>query len=245
MRASIPCTSLTARPRACTDFERMIDVQDITIPIGDIELEGCLSIPSNAVGLVMFAHGSGSSRHSPRNRHVAMQLNQRGLATLLFDLLTADEERIDAVDATLRFDVDMLAERLVAATDSIAAQGRARGLPIGYFGGSTGAAAALIAAARRPAWIAAVVSRGGRADLAGASLAEVRAPTLLIVGGADAWVLQANREAAARMIAPHEISVVPNATHLFEEPGALDEVARLAGSWFLDHFAPARVKEAS
>jgi putative phosphoribosyl transferase len=222
-----------------------IDVQDIAIPIGDIELEGSLAIPSRAAGLVMFAHGSGSSRHSPRNRHVASELNQRGLATLLFDLLTADEERIDAVDATLRFDVDMLAERLVAATDSIVASGRARGLPIGYFGGSTGAAAALIAAARRPAQIAAVVSRGGRPDLASGSLAAVRAPTLLIVGGVDTWVLQANREAAAKMTAPHEIAVVPLATHLFEEPGALDAVARLAGSWFLDHFAPAHVKEAS
>ncbi|HSD86598.1 MAG TPA: dienelactone hydrolase family protein [Kofleriaceae bacterium] len=224
-----------------------IDVQDIAIPIGELSLEGTLAIPAGAVGLVMFAHGSGSSRHSPRNRHVATLLNQRRLATLLFDLLTAEEEQIDAVDATLRFDVDMLSERLVAATDAIIASGRAS-LPVGYFGGSTGAAAALIAAARRPAQIAAVVSRGGRPDLASASLAKVQAPTLLIVGGADTWVLQANREAAAQMNAPHEIAVVPHATHLFEEPGALDEVARLAGSWFIDHFAhfaPARVKEAS
>jgi len=223
-----------------------IDVQDIAIPIDDLGLEGTLAIPKRAVGLVMFAHGSGSSRHSPRNRHVATLLNQRGLATLLFDLLTAEEEQIDAVDATLRFDVDMLSERLVAATDAIIAGGRTP-LPVGYFGGSTGAAAALIAAARRPAQIAAVVSRGGRPDLASASLAEVRAPTLLIVGGADTWVLAANREAASHMTAPHEIAVVPNATHLFEEPGTLDEVARLAGSWFIDHFAhfaPARVKQA-
>jgi pimeloyl-ACP methyl ester carboxylesterase len=218
--------------------------QDITIPIDGIELEGSLEIPKRAVGLVMFAHGSGSSRHSPRNRHVADVLNHAGLATLLFDLLTAEEERRDAIDAALRFDVAMLAERLVAATDSIVAAGRAP-LPIGYFGGSTGAAAALIAAARRPARIAAVVSRGGRPDLASDSLAAVRAPTLMIVGGADTWVLGANREAAARMTAPHEVMVVPGATHLFEEPGALDEVARLAASWFLTHFAAAHVKAAS
>jgi len=219
--------------------------QEVTIPIGDIELEGALVIPPSASGLVLFAHGSGSSRHSPRNRHVAAMLHERGLGTLLFDLLTTDEERIDEIDATLRFDVDMLAERLVAATDSIVASGRSRGLPIGYFGGSTGAAAALIAAARRPALIAAVVSRGGRPDLASASLAAVRAPTLMIVGGADTWVLDANRDAATRMMAPHRIHVVPGATHLFEEPGALDEVARLAASWFLDQFTAAHVKEAS
>ncbi|HSN29322.1 MAG TPA: alpha/beta family hydrolase, partial [Kofleriaceae bacterium] len=198
-----------------------IDTREIGIPIDGIELHGSLAIPPDPAGLVMFAHGSGSSRHSPRNRRVATFLNERGLATLLFDLLTVEEERIDAVDATLRFDVDMLAERLVAATDSMLAREDAP-RPIGYFGGSTGAAAALIAAARRPAQIAAVVSRGGRPDLASASLAEVRAPTLLIVGGADEWVLQANREAAARMTALHEIAVVPGATHLFEEPGALD-----------------------
>ena len=218
---------------------------NITIPIGELSLAGSLAIPARRAGLVIFAHGSGSSRYSPRNRHVAALLNQRGLATLLFDLLTEEEEQIDAVDATLRFDVDMLAERLVAATDSLVASGRTRGLAIGYFGGSTGAAAALIAAARRPAQIAAVVSRGGRPDLAAASLASVRAPTLLVVGGADTWVLQANREAAARMTAPHEVAIVAGATHLFEEPGALDQVGRLAGDWFLDHFTPAHVQEAS
>jgi len=239
-----------------------IDVQDIAIPIDGLALEGSLAvprrglalegslaIPRHVAGIVIFAHGSGSSRHSPRNRRVAALLNERGLATLLFDLLTADEERIDAIDAidaTLRFDVDMLAERLIATTDSLVASGRAL-LPIGYFGGSTGAAAALIAAARRPAQVGAVVSRCGRPDLASASLAAVRAPTLLIVGGADTWVLNANRAAAAKMTAPHEVAVIPGATHLFEEPGALDEVARLAGSWFLDHFAhfaPARIQEA-
>ncbi len=225
-----------------------VDTRDISIPIDGIELEGSLATPPHPAGLVIFAHGSGSSRFSPRNRHVAALLNERGLATLLFDLLTVEEERIDAIDATLRFDVDLLAERLVAATDNVVASGRARGIPIGYFGGSTGAAAALIAAARRPELIAAVVSRGGRADLASASLASVRAPTLLVVGGDDTWVLNANREAAARMTAPHEVAVVPGASHLFEEPGTLDEVALRAAAWFVDHFAhftPARVKEAS
>jgi pimeloyl-ACP methyl ester carboxylesterase len=237
------------RRRPAFDLQRTlvmrVDVQDITIPIGDIELEGSLAIPAGATGLVMFAHGSGSSRHSPRNRHVASLLHERHLATLLFDLLTPEEERIDAVDATLRFDVGMLAERLVGATDSVVASGRSRGLPIGYFGGSTGAAAALIAAARRPAQIAAVVSRGGRPDLARDSLAAVRAPSLFIVGGADTWVLQVNREAAAQMSALHRIAVVQGATHLFEEPGALDQVARLAGSWFAEHLATARIAEAS
>jgi dienelactone hydrolase len=212
-----------------------IDFEDIAIPIDDLALEGSLTTPEHPVGLVMFAHGTGSSRHSPRNRHVAVMLNERGLATLLFDLLTVEEERIDAIDATLRFDIDMLSERLVAATDAIVASGRAP-LPIGYFGSSTGAAAALIAAARRPATIAAVVSRGGRPDLADPWLAQVRAPTLLIVGGADTWVLEANRDAAKRITAQHELAVVPNATHLFEEPGALDEVAELAASWFRTQF---------
>lgn len=222
-----------------------INSQDIRIPAGGLELDGSLDFPQAATGLVMFAHGSGSSRHSPRNRHVAAMLHERGLATLLFDLLTADEERIDEQAATLRFDVEMLAERLVEATDSMIATGHTRGLPIGYFGGSTGAAAALIAAARRPAQIAAVVSRGGRPDLAAESLAAVRAPTLLIVGGADTWVLQANRAAAARMTTLHRIEVIAGATHLFEEPGTLDEVAQLAGSWFLTQFAAAHLKEAS
>lgn len=218
------------------------DIRDITIPFDDLALQGSLAVPKRPAGLVMFAHGSGSSRYSPRNRHVATQLNTRGLATLLFDLLTPDEEQIDAVDATLRFDVDLLAERLIAATDAIVSTGSAP-LPIGYFGGSTGAAAALIAAARRS--IAAIVSRGGRPDLAASSLALVRAPTLLIVGGEDTWVLQANREAAAKMTCMRQIQVVPGATHLFEEPGALDEVARLAGAWFLQHFAAARLAHAS
>jgi pimeloyl-ACP methyl ester carboxylesterase len=221
-----------------------IDVIDIAIALDGLELAGTLAIPTQAAGLVIFAHGSGSSQHSPRNRHVAAMLNERGLATLLFDLLTAEEERIDAVDATLRFDVDMLAERLVAATDSLIATGRTRGLPLGYFGGSTGAAAALIAAARRPDRISAVVSRGGRPDLASDWLARVHAPTLLIVGGADTWVLQANERSAAKLEAPHELAVIAGATHLFEEPGALDEVARIAAIWFKNWFGGHAAREA-
>jgi dienelactone hydrolase len=184
---------------------------------------------------VVFAHGSGSSRHSPRNRHVAAVLHGRGLATLLFDLLTADEERVDEIDATLRFDVEMLGERLVAATDSIVASGAFRGLPIGYFGGSTGAAAALIAAGRRPERIAAVVSRGGRPDLASRSLALVKAPTLMIVGGADREVVGLNEDALGHLQCEHKLETVPAATHLFEEHGALEKVADLAADWFTRH----------
>ena len=211
--------------------------EEIQIAIGGVELAGTLTTPARALGLVIFAHGSGSSRHSPRNRRVAQLLQSRGLATLLFDLLTTDEERIDAVDTTLRFDVDMLAERLVAATDSIIASGRAQDLPIAYFGGSTGAAAALIAAARRPDRIAAVVSRGGRPDLASAALPQVAAPTLLVVGGNDTGVLALNRQAAAQLRCEHRLEIIAGATHLFEEPGTLDQVARLAASWFVKHFA--------
>jgi dienelactone hydrolase len=214
-----------------------IDVIDIAIPIEGLELEGTLAIPADATGLVLFAHGSGSSRHSPRNRHVAALLNERGLATLLFDLMTFQEERIDALDATLRFDADILAERLVAATDVLIAQHRTRDLPIGYFGSSTGAAAALIAAARRPQQITAVVSRGGRPDLAIDWLSMVHAPTLLIVGGADSWVLAQNERIAPKIAAAHEVAIIGGATHLFEEPGALDEVARLASTWFKAWFA--------
>lgn len=210
--------------------------QEILISVGDVLLEGTLTAPDPSTGLVLFAHGSGSSRHSPRNRHVASMLNERGLATLLFDLMTADEERIDAYDASIRFDVELLADRLIGATESVIAQGLVSQLPIGYFGGSTGAAAALIAAARRPTLVTAVVSRGGRPDLANDYLEDVQAPTLLVVGGEDTWVLEANYSAAARMIAPHQVVVVPGATHLFEEPGTLDEVARHAAAWFTDHF---------
>jgi pimeloyl-ACP methyl ester carboxylesterase len=211
---------------------------EVTIRAGGIELAGMLDVPAGAVGLVVFAHGSGSSRHSPRNQRVAELLRRRGFATLLFDLLTAEEERVDALDATLRFDVDLLAERLVAATDWIHARAGQADLPIAYFGASTGAAAALIAAARRPALIAAVVARGGRPDLAGDRvLRAVRAPTLLVVGGADRHVRTLNADAAAVLGAPVRLAIVPGAGHLFEEPGALDEVARLAGDWLIAHVA--------
>ncbi|MGZ8597462.1 MAG: dienelactone hydrolase family protein [Actinomycetota bacterium] len=199
---------------------------------GSGEIEGDLRLPRDARGLVLFAHGSGSSRHSPRNRMVADVLNADGLATLLFDLLTPAEEAVDLRTRHLRFDIALLAERLLVAGDSIADRSDTADLGVGTFGASTGAAAALVAAAERPASVRAVVSRGGRPDLAGDALGLVRAPTLLIVGSLDREVLGMNRDAAARMTGEVEITVVPGATHLFEEPGTLDEVARLASEWF-------------
>lgn len=222
-----------------------LELQDILISIGDIELEGSLTVPEPTVGLVIFVHGSGSSRYHPRNRQLAALLHEYRLATLLFDRLAAGEEWIDAIDATPRFGVEVLAERVAGATDRIIASGHAGDLPIGYLGDDLGTAAALIAAASRPAQIAAVVSLGGRPDRASSSLPSVRAPTLLIVGGADPSCLPANLEAAARLIAPHRLAVIPGAGHLFEEPGALEEVAYLAGSWFTDQFAVAHLKQAS
>lgn len=210
--------------------------QTLTIPAGAVQLEGDLAVPEGARGLVLFAHGSGSSRKSSRNRFVAGLLRDRAIGTLLFDLLTANEEREDAIDARLRFNIPLLAARLVTVTDWMGKSGRAGGLPIAYFGASTGAAAALMAAAARPDTIAAVVSRGGRPDLAGDALARVRAPTLLIVGSADTMVLQLNQRALEQITAPKHLAVVPGATHLFEEPGALEQVARLAGSWLVQHF---------
>ncbi|HSD88684.1 MAG TPA: hypothetical protein VLB44_14245 [Kofleriaceae bacterium] len=210
-----------------------------------LSLAGTLSVPDHAAGLVLFVHGSGGSRFSRRNRYVADVLHRKGLATLLFDLFTEEEERIDADDLTLRFDVGMLSERLIAATDAVFAANLPRGLPVGYFGGGTGAAAALIAAARRANGISAVVSRGGRPDFAAASLYAVRAPTLLIVGGSDAIGLHVNRDAAPRIKAAHRVAVIPGATHMFEERGALEEVANLAAEWFLGHFTEARAKHAS
>jgi putative phosphoribosyl transferase len=203
---------------------------------GDAVVDGDLTVPADAPGVVVFAHGSGSSRHSPRNRMVAAELHRRGLATLLMDLLTPAEETQDRQTAALRFDIGLLAERLQAAAGWLAAQPQTGRLPLGYFGASTGAAAALVAAAREPDRVAAVVSRGGRPDLAGEALPTVRAPTLLIVGGHDTQVLELNREAAARMpgAAPH-LEVVPGATHLFDEPGTLEQVAHLAGEWFTRH----------
>jgi len=202
-------------------------------------VHGDLAVPDDASGIVVFAHGSGSGRHSPRNRMVAARLRERGFATLLMDLLTEQEEIVDARTRELRFDIELLAGRLTAAAAWVAEQPDVGRLPLGYFGASTGAAAALVAAARQPDRVAAVVSRGGRPDLAGDALAAVRAPTLLIVGSRDEIVLRLNEQASARMRVERALEVVPGASHLFEEPGALEEVARLAGDWFTRHLAAA------
>ena len=194
-------------------------------------IDGDLAVPSGARGIVVFAHGSGSSRHSSRNRHVAAALQADGFGTLLFDLLTDREGREDERTRALRFDIGLLAERLVAVTDALADEPDADGLPVGYFGASTGAAAAIVAAADRPG-VRAIVSRGGRPDLAGDALPRVAAPVLLIVGSLDLEVLALNREAQARLRVASELEIVPGATHLFEEPGALDAVARLAARHF-------------
>jgi len=192
-------------------------------------------IPDPARGVVLFAHGSGSSRRSPRNRMVAERLQEAGFATVLADLLTAAEDLRDAQTAELRFDIGMLAGRLVGIVDWLGTQAATSGLPIGLFGASTGAAAALVAAARRPAEVRAVVSRGGRPDLAGAALAQVKAPTLLIVGGADSTVIGLNQKAAELLPASTHLHVIPGASHLFPEPGALEEVADRAADWFAEH----------
>jgi dienelactone hydrolase len=212
---------------------------DITVRAGAIELEGALSIPERAQGVVLFAHGSGSSRFSPRNRFVADFLHEGGLATLLLDLLTAEESEIDERTGELRFDIALLSERLTGAVDWLGASPDTRDLKIGIFGASTGAAAALNAAAERPARVAAVVSRGGRPDLALPALPQVAAPTLLIVGGLDGPVIGMNRRAAEELRCEHQVEIVPGATHLFEEPGKLEQVAQLARSWFLRHLAAA------
>jgi putative phosphoribosyl transferase len=203
---------------------------EVRVPAADAVLVGDLVLPEQPVGIVLFAHGSGSSRHSPRNRLVADALNAAGMGTLLVDLLTPAEEREDVRTREHRFDIGLLARRLVAAVDWLRAE--AGDLPIGLFGASTGAAAALAAAAERPANVRAVVSRGGRPDLAGAALRRVQAPTLLIVGGADPVVLELNRNALELLPSEKQLVVVPGATHLFEEPGALEHVARLAADWF-------------
>jgi putative phosphoribosyl transferase len=212
--------------------------RSVHVTANHVLLEGNLTLPEEAMGIVLFAHGSGSSRHSPRNRYVAQLLQEGQLGTLLLDLLTAEEERIDMRTRHLRFDIALLAERLIGATDWLSTQQEARHLPICYFGSSTGAAAALVAAAQRPAAVHAVVSRGGRPDLAGPALPQVRAPTLLIVGGHDLPVIGMNREAMAQLRAPKELTIIPGATHLFEEPGTLEEVARLARQWFRHHLLP-------
>lgn len=214
----------------------MSSSREVTIPAGGgVQTAAEATIPETPAGLVVFAHGSGSSRHSPRNRQVAEALHGRSLATLLLDLLTEAEER----DRANVFNIELLAGRLEAATRWADEQADLAELPIGYFGASTGAAAALWAAAEVGRRVAAIVSRGGRPDLAGERLQAVSAPTLLIVGGRDEVVLGLNREAQARLEAPSELVVVPGATHLFEEPGALDEVSRMAGEWFARHLRPA------
>jgi putative phosphoribosyl transferase len=215
----------------------MATVRQVQVPAGPVALDGDLEAPAKVSGIVLFAHGSGSSRHSPRNRAVARVLQSRGFATLLLDLLTPEEEEIDARTAELRFDIGLLARRLLHAIDWLATEPTLTGKSLGMFGASTGAGAALLAAAERPEAVAAVVSRGGRPDLAGPALARVRCPTLLIVGGNDQPVIDLNREAMSRMVAPVELIIVPGATHLFEEPGALEQVAALAANWFERHLA--------
>lgn len=215
------------------------DRAESVIRAGDALLAGWLEIPEGAAGIVVFAHGSGSSRYSRRNNAVARYLRDGGLGTLLFDLLTAEEGRIDEITREFRFDIGLLARRLDGTLAWLAAQPEAESLPVGLFGSSTGAAAALIAAADSPQQVDAVVSRGGRADLAGDALARVRAPTLLVVGGADYQVLELNRQARSRMRCRTELAVVDGATHLFGEPGALEEVQRLTRDWFLEQFAAA------
>ncbi|HET7706922.1 MAG TPA: dienelactone hydrolase family protein [Thermoanaerobaculia bacterium] len=207
-------------------------VHVITDSVG---LQGNLIVPKSATGIVVFAHGSGSSRFSSRNRYVAEELRGGRFATLLLDLLTPSEEAIDARNAQLRFNIEMLAQRLVGTVDWLAEQPEVGHLPIGFFGASTGGGAALVAAAEVPDRIAAVVSRGGRPDLAGDALPHVKAPTLLIVGGADIPVIEMNREALARMSCPRELTIVPGASHLFEEAGKLEKVAELALGWFAKH----------
>jgi len=200
----------------------------VRVPGGNVEVDGDLAVPERVRGVVLFAHGSGSSRHSPRNRQVAAALQRAGYATLLLDLLTADEDALDQRTREHRFDIGLLAGRLTAAVDWLAGRSDTAALPLALFGASTGAAAALVAAAERADRVRLVISRGGRPDLAGPALGAVRAPTLLVVGGADQEVLRLNQEAAARMSAPVDLRVVPGATHLFVEPGALEDVIDLA-----------------
>jgi putative phosphoribosyl transferase len=217
----------------------------VHVTVDSVELEGNLAIPEGATGVVLFAHGSGSSRHSPRNRYVAQVLRQGGLGTLLIDLLTPEEEREDMITAQLRFDIGLLAKRLVGASDWLERNPFTATLRIGYFGASTGAAAALVAAAERPSAAGAVVSRGGRPDLAIPYLPRVKAPTLLIVGGHDYQVIEMNREALAHLDTEKKLEIVPGATHLFEEKGTLEQVARLAREWFVQYLVPQRERATS
>ncbi|SCL37941.1 Dienelactone hydrolase [Micromonospora aurantiaca] len=213
----------------------MRGMREVSVPVVDGGLVGDVVVPAGAGGVVLFAHGSGSSRHSPRNMAVGRALNERGLGTMLVDLLTADEEARDEITAELRFDIGMLAERLAGIVDWMGSDPELGRLPIGLFGASTGAAAALVAAAARPDRVGAVVSRGGRPDLAGSSLTAVRAPTLLLVGGLDEQVIALNEQARDALGEVAELRIVPGATHLFEEPGTLEQVADQAGTWFTTH----------
>lgn len=217
--------------------ESLIEHVSVLIPAAEVVLPGDLTMPSKPKGFVLFAHGSGSGRHSPRNRYVAEALNEHSLGTLLVDLLTAEEELDDEIDAHLRFNIDLLTKRLIAITDWLASQPQVRDHQIGLFGASTGAAAALMTAAERPDLVKAVVSRGGRPDLAGSTASLVHAPTLLIVGSKDTAVIQMNRNAMALMKCKTELKIVPGATHLFEERGTLAQVASLAAHWFTTHLA--------
>ncbi len=212
-----------------------VAIEAVHIDLGPVTLEGDLHVPEGAAGLVVFAHGSGSSRFSRRNRAVAKVLEHAGFGTLLLDLLTPDEEARDERTAEYRFDIPLLGRRVIGATEWVQTRGDLKRLSLAYFGASTGAAAALIAAAARPESIRAVISRGGRPDLADEALPRVQAPTLLIVGGHDDAVIAMNRDAMSRMQAPVELKIVPGATHLFEEPGTLEQVARLATDWCAQH----------
>jgi pimeloyl-ACP methyl ester carboxylesterase len=226
--------SQSALPHGDDQLER-----EVTLALGNLSLGGTLGVPAQPMGVVLFAHGSGSSRFSSRNRYVARVLREAQIATLLLDLLSPAEEEVDNVTRHHRFDIAMLADRLMAAIDWLGEEPTTRRLPIGLFGASTGGGAALVAAAARPARVAAVVSRGGRPDLAGDALPSVRAPTLLIVGERDEMVIDLNERARAEMKAETRLVIVPHATHLFEEPGALEQVARLASDWFTRYLSMA------
>jgi dienelactone hydrolase len=217
-------------------------LQHVAVRTSHLTLNGDLTVPADAAGIIVFAHGSGSGRRSPRNQRVAGSLARAGFATLLLDLLTEEEEVAERYTAHLRFDIPLLADRLVGAIEWVRSQPRISSLPVGLFGASTGAAAALIAATRVEG-IGAVVSRGGRPDLADQALRDVHCPTLLIVGADDPEVIELNRRALQRMVAPARLRIVPGATHLFEEPGALEEVAHLASNWFQDHLGDRRIQQ--
>jgi dienelactone hydrolase len=214
--------------------------ESLSLAAAGVALDADVAVPDSARGVVLFAHGSGSSRHSPRNRSVAGELQRAGLVTVLADLLTPEEERVDGRTGRLRFDISLLATRVIALTDWVAHYDETARLPVGLFGASTGAAAALVTAAERPNIVAAVVSRGGRPDLAGAYLGNVRQPTLLIVGGLDEIVIELNRQAMKQLAGETRLEIIPGATHLFEEPGALEHVSHLARDWFLQHLGRAR-----